>query len=452
MFTWLNASMTRKISSLSFVLLAFLFIVILYTAYKSQKIHKDIQEVSKIDIPLLEVIADIEILQLKQHLQMETIRLKGDAFFKSEALKSKSVKRFNEFNYQLSVQLDKAVNILHQGMKFGSVRIGVDEHLSLIEQINKLHSHRIAFEDEFSQFIKSDHTGYESSWEALEKQDNLLDDEANDLLINIDQLTVKVASLVEQQELDFMIMNAILGLSALVIGGYLTLYTILSFRRKVGALRGQIETLHRTISPDEDSHISRHQGSDELDELERDLKLLMGRLFLEKENRDEVETQLLELATRDKLTGVFNRHKWDEHIKDELALANRGHHFSLILLDVDHFKKINDTYGHDVGDTVLKLLVKVLKRRLRETDILFRVGGEEFAILLRDTHLEDASRLAEQLRRKVEAIDEDNVPQFTISLGVTEYQNSDNQKSIVKRADVLLYEAKDAGRNSVFSG
>ncbi|WP_421848744.1 GGDEF domain-containing protein [Marinomonas sp.] len=444
--------MTRKISSLSFILLSFLFVVILYSVYQSQSIYKKMQEVAEIDIPLSEIIANIEISQLKQHLQMETIRLKGDAFFTNKAVQSSSVKGFDEFSHHLSLQLDKAVSILHQGMKFGSIRIGVAEHQSLIQQINKLHSHRLSFENVFSQFIASERTGFKLSWEALEKQYNLLDDEANDLLVNIDQLTVKVAATVEQQERNFMIMNAVLGLSAFVIGGYLTLYTILSFRRKVGSLRGQIETLHRSISPDEDSHIARHQGSDELDELEKDLKLLMGRLFLEKENRDEVETQLLELATRDKLTGVFNRHKWDEHIKDELALANRGHHFSLILLDVDHFKKINDTHGHDVGDIVLKSLVRALKRRLRETDVLFRVGGEEFAILLRDTHLGDAGKLAEQLRKNVESINEDKVPPFTISLGVTEYQDSDDQQRIVKRADVLLYEAKDAGRNQFRAG
>lgn len=173
---------------------------------------------------------------------------------------------------------------------------------------------------------------------------------------------------------------------------------------------------------------------------------------MEKESRDEVETQLIELATRDKLTGAYNRHKWDEQIKDELALANRGHHFSLILLDVDHFKKINDTYGHDVGDNVLKLLVNALRKRLRETDVLFRVGGEEFAVLVRDTNLEDAGMLAEQLRKKVGALNEGNLPPFTISLGVTDYQDFDDQNSIVKRADVLLYEAKGAGRNCVMAG
>lgn len=452
MFNGLNMSMTRKISSLSFVLLSFLFVVILYSAYQSQKIYKEMQEVAEIDIPLSQVIADIEILQLKQHLLMETIRQQGDVFFVDTALKAKSIKGLSEFSQQFSLQLNKTLDILHSGMKFGSVRIKVADHQALIKQINQLHTHRIRFDNVFSQFLKKGREYIAGTWSELEKQYTLLDDQANALLITIDQLTVKVSASVEKQERDFMIINATLGFSAFAIGGYLTLYTILSFRRKVGSLRGQIDTLHRSISADDSENSVRYKGSDELEELEKDLKVLVGRLSAEQENRDEVETQLIELATRDKLTGVFNRHKWDEQIKDELALANRGHHFSLIILDVDHFKKINDSHGHDVGDNVLKLLTNVLQKRLRETDCLFRIGGEEFAILLRDTNLADASKLAEQLRLSVATLNEENHPSFTISLGVTDYQDFDDQSQIVKRADILLYEAKGAGRNKVMVG
>lgn len=452
MFSWLNISMTRKITSLSFVLLSFLFVVILYSAYQTQKIYKEMQEVAEIDIPLSQIIADVEILQLKQHLLMETIRQQGEVFFTNEALQAKSMKGFDEFSHKLSAQLDKAMSILHVGMRFGSVRINVADHQALIQHIKTLQVHRISVENAFSLFLKQAKEGLGHPWDELEKQYYLLDKEADDLLVNIDQITIKVAATVEQHEQHFMIVNAILGFLAFTIGGYLTIYTILSFRRKVGSLRGHIDSLHRSISADENERVVFNKGFDELDELEKDLKILMTRLCLEKENRDEVETQLLELATRDKLTGVFNRHKWDEHIKDELALANRGHYFSLILLDVDNFKKINDSHGHDVGDGVLKLLVNCLRRRLRETDILFRVGGEEFAILLRDTHLADATKLAEMLRKNVESLHENKVPAFTVSLGVTEYQDSDDQVGIVKRADVLLYEAKEAGRNQTKAG
>jgi len=452
MFNWLTVSTTRKISSLSFVLLSFLFVVIIYSNYQTQKIYGEMQEVAEIDIPLSEVIADIEILQLKQHLLMEKIRLQGDAFFTNDRLRQESVKGFDTFSQRLSSQLDKSISILHSGMTLGSIRINVADHQALIQQINALHSHRIGFEALFSDFVGKGEAHYAVSWDELEKQDDLLDAEAEKLLVNIEQLTMKVAATVEKQERDFMIVNAMLGMSAFAIGGYLTLYTILSFRRKVGSLRGQIESLHRSISPDAHDESFRYNGTDELDELEKDLKILMARFSLEKDNRDEVETQLIELATRDKLTGAFNRHKWDEQIKAELALANRGHHFSLILLDVDHFKKINDSHGHDVGDNVLKLLVITLRKRLRETDVLCRVGGEEFAILLKDTRLADAATLAEQLRKSIATLKIEHIPHFTISIGVTDYQDFDDQHQIVKRADVLLYEAKGAGRDCVVSG
>ncbi|WP_421848746.1 hypothetical protein [Marinomonas sp.] len=113
MFNWLNASMTRKVSSLSFILLSFLFVVIIYTAYQTQKIYAEMQEVAEIDVPLSELISDIEMLQLKQHLLVETIRQQGRAFFDNEALQAKSVKDFNDFSQRLSVELNKAVNLLH---------------------------------------------------------------------------------------------------------------------------------------------------------------------------------------------------------------------------------------------------------------------------------------------------------------------------------------------------
>jgi diguanylate cyclase (GGDEF)-like protein len=452
MFNWLNVSMTRKISSLSFILLSFLFIVILYSAYQSQRIYKEMQEVAEIDVPLSEVMADIEMLQLKQHLLMESIRQQGDVFFSDKSMQEKSIEGFDNFSVQLATQLDKSTEILRTGLGFGSVRIKLLDHQSLIQHINLLHQHRIKFDHLVDDFLEQGKQGFSTSWQLLEQQDKELDTQTDALLRKIDQLTISVSATVESQERHFVVMNAILGISAFGIGTYLTLYIIITFRKRIWSLRGQIESLHRSIVIEHDKTLAQHKGLDELDELETDLKALVRQFSKEMSNRHKVEAQLIELATRDKLTGAFNRHKWDELIKDELALANRGHHFSLILLDVDHFKKINDTYGHDVGDNVLKLLVNTLRKRLREIDVLFRVGGEEFAVLVRDTNLEDAGVLAELLRKRVEALDESGMPPFTISLGVTDYQDFDDQSRIVKRADILLYEAKGAGRNRVVVG
>jgi diguanylate cyclase len=452
MLHWLNVSMTRKISSLSFILLSFLFVVIVYSAYQSQRIYKEMHEVAEIDIPLSEVMADIEMLQLKQHLLMESIRQQGDAFFADTSMRAKSIKGFDDYSAQLVAQLDKSTNILRTGLGFGSVRIKLLDHQALTQQITLLHQHRMNFDRLADDFLAQDKQGLPSVWSKLEEQDQELDAQADELLKKIDQLTINVSATVENQERHFVVMNAILGVSAFAVGTYLTLYIIITFRKRIWSLRGQIESLHRSIVVDSNNLPTRQTGLDELDELETDLKALVRQFSKEMHNRDEVETQLIELATRDKLTGAFNRHKWDEQIKAELALANRGHHFSLILLDVDHFKKINDSHGHDVGDNVLKLLVITLRKRLRETDVLCRVGGEEFAILLKDTRLADAATLAEQLRKSIATLKIEHIPHFTISIGVTDYQDFDDQHQIVKRADVLLYEAKGAGRNCVMVG
>lgn len=444
--------MTRKISSLSFILLSFLFAVIFYSAYQSQRIYKEMHEVAEIDVPLSEVMSDIEMLQLKQHLLIEGIRQQGESFFRNESSKTKSVLGFDEYSAQLATQLDKSLEILRAGLGFGSVRIKLVDHKALIEQIALLHQHRESFDRLVDGFLEQGQMGFSATWPMVEQQDRALDDQADELLRKIDQLTINVSATVEKQERQFVIMNAILGVSAFAIGTYLTFYIIITFRKRIWSLRGQIEYLHRSITIEHDNVSTQQKGADELDELESDLTALIGQFSKEMSNRHKVETQLIELATRDKLTGAFNRHKWDELIKDELALANRGHHFSLILLDVDHFKKINDSYGHDVGDNVLKILVKTLRSRLRETDVLFRMGGEEFAVLVRDTNLQEAALIAEQLRKKIEVLNESGIPSFTISLGATNYQDLDDQARITKRADVLLYQAKGAGRNCVVAG
>lgn len=453
MFKWFNASITRKISSLSLVLLSFLFVVILYSVFKLQQINYEMREVAQIDVPLSEIISDIELLQLKQHLLMETIREQGRGFFDNPSLKNKSLIAFNDYDKSLSAQLDKAMNIIQHGLKLGSVRIQVADHQTLIKQIRALHVHREAFSALVSQFFLQGDSAFSLHWGNVESRSQKLDVQADVLLKNIDQLTLKVSIYTEKQEQEFMIVNAILGIAALLIGTYLTLYIVQSVRSRVGSIRWQIESLHRTVSADsEEASVNPYQDIDEFSVLESDLTILINRLSKERSNRYEVERQLIELATRDKLTGAYNRHKWDELLKEELALANRGGRFSIVLIDVDYFKKINDTHGHGVGDKVLQFFVSELGNRIRETDILFRIGGEEFAILLRNTGLNDAGAFAEALRLRIEELNTSSLPKFTISLGVTDCQQNDDQSSILKRADMLLYEAKGAGRNQVRIG
>ena len=123
--------------------------------------------------------------------------------------------------------------------------------------------------------------------------------------------------------------------------------------------------------------------------------------------------------------------------------------FSIILLDIDNFKSVNDTYGHDVGDYVLQTMAKTLRTHIRITDIIGRWGGEEFLIICNNTNLDNSKILAENIRKIVENIKFDKVGTKTISLGLSEFQKDDDVKSIFKRADDALYEAKTTGKNKV---
>ncbi|WP_374343114.1 diguanylate cyclase [Azonexus sp.] len=159
----------------------------------------------------------------------------------------------------------------------------------------------------------------------------------------------------------------------------------------------------------------------------------------------------LELAaSRDHLTGLWNRRQF-LHLLDNARAQKRRYDvdYSLMLLDADHFKSVNDRYGHDAGDEVLVLLARALEARVRETDTVCRWGGEEFIVLLPQTDLENAALLAESLRRSVEQIRVPHLPPVTVSIGVAQHCASETGDSLIKRADEALYQAKAAGRNRV---
>ncbi len=156
------------------------------------------------------------------------------------------------------------------------------------------------------------------------------------------------------------------------------------------------------------------------------------------------------IAANDKLTGVYNRRKFDELLQLELDRAKRyDETFSLILCDVDCFKKVNDTYGHLVGDQVLIKITDSIKQSIRLSDVLARWGGEEFAILLPHTLQKDAETVAEKIRNGIENTLFESIGKMTISCGVSQVQSSDDRSTLFQRADDALYQAKEQGRNCI---
>lgn len=167
------------------------------------------------------------------------------------------------------------------------------------------------------------------------------------------------------------------------------------------------------------------------------------------------KSNLLEYqASHDKLTGLFNRNKFDEFYIKEIKRAKRYKtNLSIILFDIDDFKIINDTHGHQIGDIVLKELSQITSHCIREQDLIVRWGGEEFLILLPHTNLEGATTVAEKIRMAIEGnIFTELRLSITASFGVSELNEDDNADDLISKSDKFLYEAKDAGKNKVIAG
>ncbi|HHD64023.1 MAG TPA: diguanylate cyclase [Desulfobulbaceae bacterium] len=175
-------------------------------------------------------------------------------------------------------------------------------------------------------------------------------------------------------------------------------------------------------------------------------------------NRDvttlkQAEEQLQRLSTTDPLTGAYNRRMFMDLLVRELQRASRyGEPFSLLMFDIDHFKRINDQYGHNAGDRVLQEVVRLSMETIRQADTLARWGGEEFMVLLPRTGGDMAHALGERLRLRIAEHAFVDADHLTVSVGVTSLGRVDSIDSLLKRVDEALYTAKESGRNRVVTG
>lgn len=166
--------------------------------------------------------------------------------------------------------------------------------------------------------------------------------------------------------------------------------------------------------------------------------------------RKHTEEEIYYLATTDSLTGIANRREFSAILGIELASAKRhGTAMSLAMYDLDHFKRVNDIFGHDVGDYVLQAVTGIVKENLRAADVVARWGGEEFMVLMLQTDMQAAIGAVEKLRLAIAGHNFDNVNKLTASFGVVTFEPQDDLSSLLKRVDVALYRAKEQGRNRV---
>jgi len=160
--------------------------------------------------------------------------------------------------------------------------------------------------------------------------------------------------------------------------------------------------------------------------------------------------QLALLVRTDPLTNTGNRRAFDEKLDDIIANVKRTpQSVSLALIDIDFFKRINDNFGHAAGDIVLINLVKLITTRIRETDGLYRLGGEEFVVVVNGADLSTAEKVSEELRYLIESTELLDAEKITVSLGTAEYHSDETARNWLSRADTALYEAKNSGRNKV---
>ncbi|MBI5026477.1 MAG: diguanylate cyclase, partial [Nitrospirae bacterium] len=201
--------------------------------------------------------------------------------------------------------------------------------------------------------------------------------------------------------------------------------------------------------------VANKQGGEPFTQEDEDLLLMLGLQAVTAIENARLYTKTVELATTDELTGVSNRRVFMEELSREAARAGRYNlAFSLLMIDIDHFKWVNDSHGHPAGDAVLKSLARILKGQVRQVDIVARYGGEEFAIILPETSIDGARVVGERIRAAIAStpfsIDHEKNIGVTVSVGISCFpESAQSVELLIERADQALYTAKREGRNRV---
>ncbi|CAM2063734.1 Diguanylate cyclase [Sulfidibacter corallicola] len=346
---------------------------------------------------------------------------------------------------QLVIQRRKSIEELLASSKVQAMSIEGELGRDLLQAQDRLHSLILGKGGYFHQLERKAKLDREIAVKL--QRERYISDSLNKATFQlVEQLRDRVGSIRRETDTSLektqWMITGFLGLS--LVGAIAVMFYLeRNVMRRLALLRLNMTRYVEHQSPIKDIH-----GKDELHEMYVALKDLIERV-------EDREARLRKLATTDGLTGVLNRRTFYEKAREEVERATRlKHPLSLIVMDIDHFKRINDRFGHDAGDRAIVEVANRCSSQIRKIDRFGRIGGEEFAAVLVETELADAIICAERMRKAVagEELDlgETSI-ELTVSLGVTRWSPEDAIETTFKRADAALYKAKESGRNKVVS-
>lgn len=449
-------TIAMKVGSTIAILIIFILGLLIHSIFALDEIQSDLREIADLDIPLTEIANEIEITQLELHIEMDEV-LRSDSL--GADIADLKLSRVDELARKIYELMDKGIVLAEKGGRVEKENSSGGNFHRISESLYGLKEGFSMIHEALIQLIGSLLTKNDSNADqvsAILKKDEQFDKKAIGLIKAIETLTEQKAHLAVKHEQMFKIVNISLGTVGVTLGILLGTLIIAGIKANILRLSKRMEEVtsaiieNRQIPVEETDSI---HSSDELGMLSNELSKLTDSLSADITKRDKLSKRLYELATVDHLTKSFNRFKWDKDHRFEVERSKRtDSDLSLMFFDIDHFKQVNDTFGHDVGDTTLIDVVKMASGVIRNVDSLYRIGGEEFAVLLPDTRIDDGVILAERVRVAIENHDFNKVGKVTVSIGVTWFKGeSDSAEQFVKRADQGLYASKEGGRNSVTS-
>ncbi len=448
----IRITIAMKVGSLVTVLVAVILILLFHSIISIRTIHNDLMEISALDVPLTEIANEMEIAQLEQHILMDEVIRKQSLGGKNTGTKEKITELSTRIR-ELTVQ---GIALASRGAATNDSEIFGQIYSSL----NELKEKHSRIDNELKSMIRSllSENSIDMALVAdILKKDEAFDRQAIEVVRAIEGLTNRKTALTIKHEQLFSKINISLGSIGVVLGVVLGTLIVMGIKTNILRLSKRIGQVTQAVKEDGDISVDEEDeihSSDEFGELSKNLSSLIESVSDDIDKRNKQSKHLTKLATTDPLTNSYNRHKWEEAHQIEIKKAQAlGIELSLIVFDIDHFKNVNDTYGHDIGDSTLVSVVNCASSVLRSMDTVYRIGGEEFAILLPHTSLDNAVVLAERVRKNIADHSFKKVGKITVSLGLTCLNGTeDDSKQFIKRADEALYCSKKSGRNKVSVG